>query len=82
MPDLMRNDITLEPYVKVEILTPSEYNGPIIELGQERRGILKDITYLTPTRSTIIYELPLAEVISDFFDELKGRTKVSYHLIF
>jgi len=75
MPDLMRNDITLEPYVKVEILTPSEYNGPIIELGQERRGILKDITYLTPTRSTIIYELPLAEVISDFFDELKGRTK-------
>lgn len=81
MPDLMRNDITLEPYVKVEILTPSEYNGPIIELGQERRGILKDITYLTPTRSTIIYELPLAEVISDFFDELKGRTKVSYHLI-
>jgi len=78
----MRNDITLEPYVKVEILTPSEYNGPIIELGQERRGILKDITYLTPTRSTIIYELPLAEVISDFFDELKGRTKVRYLLIF
>lgn len=76
MPDLMRNDVTLEPYVKVEILTPSEYNGPIIELGQERRGILKDITYLTPTRSTIIYELPLGEVISDFFDELKGRTKV------
>mmetsp|Transcript_27101 Transcript_27101/g.38840 ORF Transcript_27101/g.38840 Transcript_27101/m.38840 type:complete len:692 (+) Transcript_27101:99-2174(+) len=75
MPDLVRNDIALEPYVKVEILTPSEYNGPIIELGQERRGILKDINYLTPTRSTIVYELPLAEVITDFFDELKGRTK-------
>ena len=76
MPDLLRNNIALEPYVKVEILTPSEYNGPIIELGQERRGILKDINYLTPTRSTIVYELPLAEVITDFFDELKGRTKV------
>ena len=47
----------------------------IIELGQERRGILKDIKYLTPTRSTIEYELPLAEVITDFFDQLKSRTK-------
>ncbi len=47
----------------------------IIELGQERRGILKDIKYLTPTRSTIEYEIPLAEVITDFFDQLKSRTK-------
>lgn len=75
MPDLDRNIRALEPYVRMEILTPSEYNGPIIELGQERRGILKDINYLTPTRSTIIYELPLGEVITDFFDELKSRTK-------
>ena len=75
MPDLMRDDEALEPFVKMEILTPSEYNGPIIELGQERRGILKDIKYLTPTRSTIVYELPLAEVITDFFDQLKSRTK-------
>merc|ERR1711957_845222 len=64
-----------EPYVRMEVLTPSEYNGAIIELGQERRGILKDINYLTPTRSTIIYELPLAEVITDFFDQLRSRTK-------
>ena len=75
MPDLGRDDRTLEPYVRMEILTPSEYNGAIIELGQERRGILKDINYLTPTRSTITYELPLAEVITDFFDQLKSRTK-------
>jgi len=75
MPDLGRDDRTLEPFVKMEILTPSEYNGAIIELGQERRGILKDINYLTPTRSTITYELPLAEVITDFFDQLKSRTK-------
>jgi len=75
MPDLTRDIKVLEPYVKMEILTPSEYNGPIIELGQERRGILKDIKYLTPTRSTIEYEIPLAEVITDFFDQLKSRTK-------
>lgn len=75
MPEANRDTKTLEPYVKMEILTPSEYNGAIIELGQERRGILKDIKYLTPTRSTIEYELPLAEVITDFFDQLKSRTK-------
>jgi GTP-binding protein LepA len=75
MPDLMREDKALEPYVRMEILTPSEYNGAIIELGQERRGELKDIKFLTPTRSTILYELPLGEVITDFFDILKSRTK-------
>jgi len=75
MPDLGRNEIALEPYVRMDILTPSEYNGAIIELGQERRGELIDIKYLTPTRSTIIYELPLGEVITDFFDQLKSRTK-------
>mmetsp|Transcript_8195 Transcript_8195/g.10702 ORF Transcript_8195/g.10702 Transcript_8195/m.10702 type:complete len:551 (-) Transcript_8195:521-2173(-) len=67
MPDLGRYDEALEPYVRMEILSPSEYNGAIIELGQDRRGILKDIKYLTPTRSTIVYELPLGEVITDFF---------------
>jgi GTP-binding protein LepA len=75
MPDLMRDDVAMEPYVKMEILTPSEYNGAIIELGQERRGILMEIKYLTPTRSTIVYELPLAEVITDFFNALKSATK-------
>lgn len=75
MPDLGREDEALEPYVRMEILTPSEYNGAIIELGQERRGELIEIKYLTPTRSTIIYELPLGEVIADFFDQLKSRTK-------
>jgi GTP-binding protein LepA len=75
MPDLGRTDEALEPYVKMEILTPSEYNGAIIELAQDRRGVLVDIKFLTPTRSTIIYELPLAEVITDFFDVLKSATK-------
>ena len=75
MPDITRDIETKEPYVRMEILTPSEYNGQIIELGQERRGQLIDIKFLTPTRSTIIYELPLGEVITDFFDQLKSRTK-------
>lgn len=75
MPDLQRTDEALEPFVRMEILTPSEYNGVVIELGQERRGILKDIKFLTPTRSTIVYELPLGEVITDFFDQLKSKTK-------
>lgn len=65
--------------------TLSEYNGAVIELGQERRGILKDIKYLTPTRSTIVYEIPLAEVITDMFDQLKSRTQgyasMEYQLI-
>jgi GTP-binding protein LepA len=75
MPDITRDHETLEPYVRMEIITPSEYNGALIELGQERRGILLDIKYLTTTRSTIVYELPLQEVITDFFDQLKSRTK-------
>jgi len=75
MPEPGREMKTMEPFVRMDILTPSEYNGQVIELGQERRGILKDIKYLTPTRSTITYEIPLAEVITDFFDQLKSRTK-------
>eukprot|EP00534_Pseudo-nitzschia_fraudulenta_P010693 CAMPEP_0201212452 /NCGR_PEP_ID=MMETSP0851-20130426/184191_1 /ASSEMBLY_ACC=CAM_ASM_000631 /TAXON_ID=183588 /ORGANISM="Pseudo-nitzschia fraudulenta, Strain WWA7" /LENGTH=671 /DNA_ID=CAMNT_0047501497 /DNA_START=235 /DNA_END=2250 /DNA_ORIENTATION=- len=75
MPDLTRDHETLEPYVRMEILSPSEYNGKIMELCQDRRGILIDIKYLTPTRSTIIYEVPLGEVITDFFDQLKSRTQ-------
>lgn len=75
MPGAMERERTLEPYVRMEVICPSEYNGKIMELGQERRGNLIDIKYLTPTRSTIIYELPLAEVITDFFDQLKSRSK-------
>eukprot|EP00934_Nitzschia_sp_Nitz4_P001879 Nitzschia sp. Nitz4//scaffold73_size107353//8008//10221//NITZ4_004306-RA/size107353-snap-gene-0.90-mRNA-1//1//CDS//3329557434//1879//frame0 len=76
LPDqLTREEEILEPIVRMEILTPSEYNGGIIEMGQSRRGTLVEIKYLSPTRSSIVYELPLAEVISDFFDDLKSRTQ-------
>lgn len=74
-----------EPYVKVEVIVPQEYVGALMELCQVRRGIFKDMRYLTPTRTTLVYELPLAEVISDFFDQLKSRSRgyasMEYQLI-
>ncbi len=64
-----------EPYVKVDIITPQEYVGALMELCQQRRGIFINMNYITPTRTTLIYEIPLAEVISDFFDQLKSRSR-------
>jgi GTP-binding protein LepA len=64
-----------EPMVKAEILTPSDYVGNIMELCQERRGIFKDMVYLDETRVSMRYELPLNEIVYDFFDALKSRTK-------
>ena len=64
-----------EPMVKAEILTPKEYVGNIMEICQNRRGIYIDMKYLDETRVTLIYELPLNEIIYDFFDSLKSRTK-------
>jgi len=75
LPDPTMFEQILEPYVKLEMITPTEYTGSLMELGQQRRGIFIEMKYLTPTRSTIIYEMPLAEVITDFFDQLKSRTK-------
>ena len=64
-----------EPYVKANILTPVEFVGNIMTLCQERRGIYFDMSYLEETRVELHYELPLAEIIYDFFDALKSRTK-------
>lgn len=64
-----------EPFVKAEILTPKEFVGNIMEICQNRRGIYKDMKYLDENRVTIIYELPLNEIIYDFFDTLKSKTK-------
>jgi small GTP-binding protein len=75
MPDPAKKKEIREPYVRMEIFTPTDYTGSIMELAQSRRGELQDVKYLTPTRTSIIYELPLAEVITDFFDEMKSRTK-------
>lgn len=64
-----------EPMVKAEILAPSDYVGNIMELCQERRGIFRDMKYLDETRVSLHYELPLNEIVYDFFDALKSRTK-------
>ena len=58
-----------EPFVEAEILTPKEFVGNIMEICQNRRGIYKDMKYLDENRVTIIYELPLNEIIYDFFDK-------------
>ena len=64
-----------EPFVKVMMLSPSEYVGTVMELAQQRRGVTGELTYLTPDRVEINYEIPLAEVVFDFFDQLKSRTR-------
>jgi GTP-binding protein LepA len=74
-----------EPYVKVEMITPETFVGTLMELSQTRRGIFKDMKYLTQGRTTLTYELPLAEVVTDFFDQMKSRSRgyasMEYHLI-
>ncbi len=64
-----------EPMVKADILAPSEFIGNIMELCQDRRGIFKDMQYLDDTRVNLHYELPLNEIVYDFFDVLKSRTR-------
>ena len=71
------NDISFieEPFVTAEIITPKDYVGNIMEICQNRRGIYIDMKYLDSNRVTLIYELPLNEIIYDFFDSLKSKTK-------
>ncbi|MBR3211066.1 MAG: translation elongation factor 4 [Bacilli bacterium] len=66
---------TYEPYVKCSIFTPSEYIGPLMELCQDKRGTFINIDYIDTERVTINYELPLSEIVYDFFDRLKSCTK-------
>ena len=66
---------TYEPYVKCSIFTPSTYIGPLMELCQDKRGTFLNIDYLDSERATIHYELPLSEIVYDFFDRLKSCTK-------
>ena len=64
-----------EPYVKATVMVPSDFIGSIMELAQERRGTFINMEYITTTRVMMIYDLPLSEIIYDFFDQLKSRTK-------
>lgn len=75
LPDPQHREKIEEPYVQVDIITPEAYVGTLMELSQTRRGVFKDMKYLTPGRTTLIYELPLAEVVTDFFDQMKSRSR-------
>jgi GTP-binding protein LepA len=85
MPDAGRIEYIEEPYVKVQIITPSDYVGPIMKLATERRAIYKTTTYLDATRADLHYEIPLSEIIFDFYDKLKsisrGYASLDYEFI-
>ena len=75
MPDPAKVSKILEPFVKANIYVPSEYVGAIMELCQDKRGIYKNMSYIDTTRVNITYDLPLSEIVYDFFDKLKSYTK-------
>lgn len=75
MPDVQKIDYIEEPYVKATIMAPADYVGPIMDLCQKKRGDYIKMDYLNKTRVQIVYELPLAEIVYDFFDRLKSGTK-------
>ncbi|MAR07423.1 MAG: elongation factor 4 [Cyanobium sp. NAT70] len=85
LPEPQQRESIEEPYVRMEIYAPNDYNGALMGLCQERRGEYIDMKYITTDRVTLIYELPLAEVVTDFFDQMKTRTQgyasMEYHLI-
>ena len=75
LPEPQYLDYIEEPYVKVQIITPNEYVGTLMELSQSKRGIFINMTYLDKIRANLEYDIPLSEVITDFYDQLKSRTK-------
>lgn len=85
MPSPTEIEFMEEPYVKATIITPSEYVGAVMDLCQNKRGIFKNMEYIETTRVMLHYEMPLNEIIYDFFDALKSRTKgyasLDYELI-
>ena len=85
MPDASRIDHVEEPYVKAEIMVPDAYIGSVMELCQNKRGIYKGMDVIDTGRNNVIYELPLSEIIFDFFDRLKscskGYASLDYELI-
>lgn len=75
MPDPQKIDRIEEPYVKASMMAPNDYVGAIMELCQEKRGIFVNMQYMDETRVNITYEIPLSEIVYDFFDQLKSNTK-------
>ena len=75
LPPSNKIETMYEPYVKASIIVPEEYIGTMMELCQERRGTFKNMEYLDTTRVVITYELPLSEILYDYFDQLKSRSR-------
>jgi GTP-binding protein LepA len=75
MPAATELEFIEEPYLTVTILTPTEYTGTLMDLCQDRRGEMEKMEYLSPERLELVYRIPLAEVVVDFFDQMKSRTK-------
>ncbi|WP_313430686.1 translation elongation factor 4 [Siminovitchia terrae] len=75
MPDAQKIDRVEEPYVKASMMVPNDYVGAVMELAQEKRGNFIDMQYLDEIRVNVVYEIPLAEIVYDFFDLLKSNTK-------
>lgn len=75
LPEPQKINYIQEPYVKATIMSPSNYVGPIMELCQKKRGNYKDMIYIDDSRVSLVYELPLGEIVFDFFDRLKSATK-------
>jgi GTP-binding protein LepA len=74
MPDSATIERILEPYIRATVITPAQYVGAVMELCQGRRGVHVDMHYLSPERVQLRYDLPLAEIVLDFYDQLKSRT--------
>lgn len=85
MPDNTKIDYIEEPYVKASIMVPSDNIGPVMELSQSKRGIYKNMIYIDDNRNQLIYEMPLSEIIFEYFDKLKsvsrGYASLDYELI-
>ncbi|MBD7964440.1 elongation factor 4 [Fictibacillus sp. Sa2CUA10] len=85
MPEAQKISVVEEPYVKASIMTPNDYVGTIMEICQKKRGIFMTMDYLENNRVNVLYEIPLSEIVYDFFDQLKSSTKgyasLDYELI-
>ena len=75
LPDMTKVEAIEEPFVLTSIMTPKEFVGPLMQLCQDRRGVYKDLKYFDDTRNILVYEMPLSEIIFNFFDKLKSYSK-------
>jgi len=75
VPEASKRESISEPYVRLEMVTPKEYVGGLMELATNRRGEFVEMKYLTDSRTTLVFNIPLAEVVTDYFDQLKSRSK-------